>query len=210
MLFDFHGLSGTAPPVAGLPVQLAMYLGIDTVSPTDPVKNAAGMGQFLAPAAAFDVNCMSNAYFNSVDIPTDASVEAHKASFEIGDRGIGLLPFENLLLRGTLSPDGSTFSGRMGGIATLCSFSLLGSPTGNGSMLGFLVNQFNLQPDIDIDGNGLDQVTGDGQDISSCKTPDGTVIPGATCACDPRIHDGFSAAFDFSAVPGAIVGLAME
>ena len=57
------------------------------------------------------------------------------------------------------------------------------------------------QPDIDIDGDGLERyeaVMGSGgmpPMITACIDGDGTRIEGRTCPMDPRMADGFSAAF---------------
>ncbi len=56
------------------------------------------------------------------------------------------------------------------------------------------------QPDIDLDGDGLERIetvagTRGTQMISACVDGDGTRITGRNCANDPRIADGFTAAF---------------
>lgn len=57
------------------------------------------------------------------------------------------------------------------------------------------------QPDVDLDGDGLERfegvmgVGGTEPRIESCVDGDGTVIPGRDCVNDPRMADGFSAAF---------------
>ncbi|MFO0653037.1 MAG: DUF4215 domain-containing protein [Polyangiales bacterium] len=56
------------------------------------------------------------------------------------------------------------------------------------------------QPDIDLDGDGLERIetvpgSRGAQMISACIDGDGTRITGRMCANDPRIADGFTAAF---------------
>jgi cysteine-rich repeat protein len=56
------------------------------------------------------------------------------------------------------------------------------------------------QPDIDLDGDGLERIetvagAGGARQISACVDGDGTRITGRMCANDPRIADGFTAAF---------------
>jgi hypothetical protein len=207
-LFDVHGLPAAGTLVGdGASLDLAFYLGVSVNS--DPSTYFDGTGQFLAPASQFDVSCHTTANLDSVSV-AGGTIEGHKAMLGLGVHGLGILEFTRFILRGTMSADQQTFSGRLGGVAGPCGLSQLPSPAGAGSMLGFLVNANQTQPDIDVDGNGLDRIMGDGQDIASCTTGDGVLIPGADCACDPRIKDGFSGAFDFSAVPAMIVGIAQQ
>lgn len=207
-LFDFQRLPAAGTPVGdGASLDLAFYLGVSPNS--DPSTYFDGNGQFLAPASQFDVSCHTTANLDSVSV-SKGTIEGHKAMLGLGVHGLGILQFTNFIVRGTLSADQQTFSGRLGGIAGPCGLSQLPSPAGAGSLLGFLINANKTQPDIDVDGNGLDQIMGDGQDIASCTTAGGVVIPGADCACDPRIKDGFSGAFDLSAVPALIIGIAQQ
>ena len=208
-LFDFGGLPAAGTPLTtGASVELAFYLGVSINS--DPTTYFTGSGQFLAPASQFDVNCKTTASLDTVDVGPSGVVEGHKTMLGLGVHGLGILQFSKFVLQGTLSADQRTFSGRLGGVADPCGLSQLPSPAGAGSLLGTLINMDHTQPDIDVDGNGLDQIIGDGQSVVSCKTGDGIDIPGADCACDPRIKDGFSGAFDFSAVPAMIVGVAPQ
>jgi hypothetical protein len=207
-LFDLHGLPAAGTPVPdGAALDLAFYLGVSVDS--DPSTYFGGDGQFLAPASQFDVNCMTTANMDSVTVMGGAIV-GHKDTLGLGVHGLGILEFQSYVMRATLSADQKTFAGMLGGVATPCGLSQLPSPTGAGSLLGSLVNQYQVQPDIDVDGNGLDTIAGDGQNIVSCTTSDGVLVQGADCACDPRIKDGFSGAFDFSAVPAKLVGVAPQ
>lgn len=66
------------------------------------------------------------------------------------------------------------------------------------------------QPDIDMDGDGLEHyVVLAGTDcqavIVSCIDGDGTPIPGRACVTDPRMQDTISAAFQFTAPTTTIV-----
>ncbi len=59
------------------------------------------------------------------------------------------------------------------------------------------------QPDIDLDGDGLERIetapgTNGQQQITACIDGNGTRITGRNCASDPRIADGFTAAFQLS------------
>ncbi|MGE0785044.1 MAG: DUF4215 domain-containing protein [Sandaracinaceae bacterium] len=67
-------------------------------------------------------------------------------------------------------------------------------------------------PDLDLDHDGLEgfQITAEGPAncqpvITQCTDGDGTAITGRGCFADPRIADGFSAAFDFTAIHATLV-----
>jgi cysteine-rich repeat protein len=69
------------------------------------------------------------------------------------------------------------------------------------------------QPDVDLDGDGLEQVVVDDEGgrechpvIVACIDGDGARIEGSECVRDPRIADGWSAAMSFSAPRARIVG----
>ena len=68
-------------------------------------------------------------------------------------------------------------------------------------------------PDLDLDGDGLEGFvieTGDGCQpvVTSCTDGDGSVIDGRSCVLSPAIADGYSAAFQFSAVRARLGGVA--
>ncbi len=207
-LFDLQGLPAFGVPVAdGASLTLAFYLGVSVNS--DPSTYFGGDGQFLAPASQFDVSCQTTANMDTTSV-AGGTITGHKASLGLGVHGLGIIDFTEYIMQATLSADQQTFAGKLGGVAGPCGLSQLPSPTGAGSLLGALVNTYHVEPDIDVNGDGLDTIAGDGQDIASCTTAAGVVIEGADCACDPRIKDGFSGAFDFSAVPAMIVGVASQ
>jgi cysteine-rich repeat protein len=71
------------------------------------------------------------------------------------------------------------------------------------------------QPDIDLDGDGLERIetmpgpAGSAPRITACIDGDGTRIPGRMCASDPRIADGFTAAFQLQGTHIALRGARM-
>ncbi|MFO0603983.1 MAG: DUF4215 domain-containing protein [Polyangiales bacterium] len=68
------------------------------------------------------------------------------------------------------------------------------------------------QPDIDLDGDGLERIetmpgpSGSAPRIVACYDGDGTRIPGRECANDRRIADGFTAAFQIQGTYIALRG----
>jgi hypothetical protein len=71
-----------------------------------------------------------------------------------------------------------------------------------------------VQPDVDVDCDGLERINATPGDattaptIVSCVDGDGTVIPGPMCWADPRIRDGYSSAFQVYGVFVHLVGTA--
>jgi hypothetical protein len=62
--------------------------------------------------------------------------------------------------------------------------------------------------DVDVDGDGFEQVVGDGVTIQECIDGDGTtVIDGRDCPCHPSIVDGYSSALGFEIVSARLVGV---
>ncbi len=84
---------------------------------------------------------------------------------------------------------------------------------GGRTVLGFL--QIGpAAPDVDLDGDGLESFVVDDMGPSDCQAVivgcvdgDGTRIDGRGCVNDMRIRDGFSAAFEFTAVRAQITGI---
>jgi hypothetical protein len=72
------------------------------------------------------------------------------------------------------------------------------------------------QPDIDLDGDGLERmerdVLGNGR-VKTCHDGSGAIVPPLaadapwTCALQPQMADGFSAALELSAVPATVLGI---
>ena len=202
-LFDVRNLAGP-PLVEGSPLDLSFFVGVD--ADNDASDNLGGMGSFYVPAEQFDVNCMTTAGFDSPTVD-NGEIVAKKGALDIVAQGVGTLKFVDVVLHGTLNSDYSVLSGSVGDVGTACALSLAPSGINAASLLDVIVGNFALQPDIDLDGGGLETFTVDANGINSCTTGDGVTIMGHDCPCDPRIHDGYSAAMDFTGAPATIVGL---
>ncbi|HJL19597.1 MAG TPA: DUF4215 domain-containing protein [Sandaracinaceae bacterium LLY-WYZ-13_1] len=66
-------------------------------------------------------------------------------------------------------------------------------------------------PDLDLDADGLERIevtegAGCQAVVARCVDGDGSTVDGRDCIEDPRIADGFSAAFELSAVGARLVG----
>ena len=80
-----------------------------------------------------------------------------------------------------------------------------------GTPSGFLLPLRGAQPDVDLDGDGLewlevDRVGADGCQpvVTACIDGDGTRVEGRDCVQDPRFADGFSIGLEMSAVSATI------
>ncbi|NOY90134.1 MAG: DUF4215 domain-containing protein [Deltaproteobacteria bacterium] len=81
-----------------------------------------------------------------------------------------------------------------------------------GTPRGSLIALRGTQPDVDVDGDGLESfevvrrgATGCQPVITACIDGDGTRVEGRDCALDPRFEDGFSASLDFTSIRANLV-----
>ncbi len=82
---------------------------------------------------------------------------------------------------------------------------------GGVSVFGYRVG--GVQPDVDLDGDGLESYEVDSGSgcqgvITACIDGDGTRVEGRGCATDPRFEDGYSTALPFTAIRAGITGVA--
>jgi len=210
MLASVRDLKGP-PAVEGDTPAVALLLGLDSDSPGDPTNNADN-GAFKVPIEQFDVNCQPTTTFDTSTV-VNGSIESTSRHTDIVAGSIGTIRWTDTHQVMTPSADFSKWTGITSGIGNACSLSITPFPGPNtASLLDVLVNALSLQPDIDRDGDGIEQIIGDPNTttIKECKDGDGTVIPGRDCPCDPRIADGYSGALGFSLVPARVVGTVMS
>lgn len=92
-----------------------------------------------------------------------------------------------------------------------------GTATANfGDGGGFPLRFTATPPDLDLDGDGLETfiVQSEGPDgcqpvIVGCVDGDGTVYDGRTCHSNPNMADGYSSAFEFTAIHATLMGVEM-
>jgi len=184
---------------------IALFHGIDTDD--DPSNNLDGSGTFAVAKEQFDVSCTPTSSFENVSFE-DGRFAAATDDWTLFLRFFGGVEFTNLRVEGEVAPDMAEISGTAGAIWTLCSMSTAPFPGSYpGSWLDLLTNDSLLMPDIDRDGDGLEQVIGNGDAVIGCIDGDGTAIPGPFCPCDPRIADGYSAAIYAHGVPARITDI---
>ena len=130
----------------------------------------------------------------------------------VGDhRAVELVDFQVELI---FDPDYRHAHGRVGSEITLCSLSGMPLPLPDetyGSALDFMVNDPSIMEathvDVDLDGDGLEQVIGDGVGVVKCIDGDGTEILGRDCPCHPNIADAYSTALSFQQVSAVALGV---
>jgi hypothetical protein len=67
------------------------------------------------------------------------------------------------------------------------------------------------QPDVDLDGDGLERFELDGNSrVLICYDGDGSVLGAKDCLQDPQMQDGYSLCFSLHGIPGALVGVSQD
>ncbi len=197
-------------------VTVVLYGGIDSDNPANTADDFTGDEGYyfdrvwVAPADCAPVAPIAATYTGGVIDGT-----ADSAKLYISSLG-GFVNFARVHLSATIEADTAgvkTVSGTpalFGGAIPACSLNK-GPGSIGASALEDIVRVGAIQPDIDLDGDGLETVqaqAGDG--IISCTDGDGTVIMGADCGCDPRIADGFSITFKIDLVGATVLGPAPQ
>jgi len=187
-----------------------VFTALDVDVPPDPSNNYGGDGRFYIRVDEFDLDC------NPTTAADEAALADHVLTassdallFQLGV-GAGTLALVNGTYVLTYSEDFHTSTGLYGGMTTLCSMSQLAFPGDTpGSVLDAFVNDLKdfISVDMDLDGDGLETVVGDGTSVLECIDGDGTIIIGRECPCDARIADAYSVAFSTEAIAATIVGV---
>lgn len=128
------------------------------------------------------------------------------------------LPLSNLTISGDLTVQDGTVrtleDGRLRGALGMSLLALtpnpLGENCGSGSLLDVLATGcgfFGLQPDEDIDGDGLERLFDDDDDgvIDRCVDGDDTEILGTDCPFNPAMADGYTLIFVITGVQAELV-----
>jgi hypothetical protein len=212
-VFDIVGWTDPPTPDAG-PVSLDFYQAIDADLPPDPGNNLGGAGQFLTRLVDYTLECQPRGRFEHAEI-VGHELRARANTWAFASPNTGTMSVSDVEITITFNEDFSTAEGVLSGLAPLCALTrsyLPGSQTGN--VLELVVNGYGVNPDVDVDHDGLETVVGDGHGgIKECidgalAEPPAARVTGNACACDPRLADGYSMAFRGTMVRAALVGIA--
>lgn len=201
-------------------------------------NNISGMGEFLAPQSAFDASGAPSTSFESMVASRMLSGGPEDVSIPIA-----ILPVElrQAYLSGQTTSDAMGISGMTDGLlcgaVPVSTMAILPNllemlPIGmqppacegidtnlvdvliGGSPPGGFISLPGVDPDVDLDGDGLERFEinrgAPGENcqpvVTACVDGDGTRVEGHNCTLDPRFEDGFSAGFLAAAVRANIVG----
>lgn len=212
LLIVFHITGWTDPPTpTDTSIELALFHSTDADEPRDPNDNFSGDEDVLAFEHQFDLACEPLFQADTVAIE-DRLLRATATRWDLVLTTLtGSAAFTGAQLALTFDEDFGAFSGLVGATLPVCSLSNIPAPGSSGSMLDVLVNEPVLAGtavlDMDLDGDGLEQLVGDGVSILHCIDGDGSIVAGSDCICHPRIADGYSVAFRITAVTCHIAGV---
>lgn len=193
-------------------IGLHIFIGRDADTPSDPSNNYNGDGEFFIRRNEFDVACNSTTQAEEAALVDRVLTATNEQwAFAISE-GTGTMRFTNVILTVTFDADFETAIAECGAMLTLCSLSQVPFP---GETPGTVLDAFANDPtiresisvDMDRDGDGLEEVVGDGVSILECIDGDGTVIPGRDCPCHPDIADAYSLFLRFPLARAAILGV---
>jgi hypothetical protein len=189
-------------------VTMTFYSGEDADVPANPANNRDGDGTFTVSDRQFDVRCLPLSSGPPAPIQ-DRVYVAQADAWPMLISNIGTIVFADLHTEATFAEDFASYASTFGAVWTACGLARATGPAfGGDTFLDQIVNEFaRPEPDIDVDGDGLERFVGDGNGIAECIDGDETVIPGADCACDARIADGYSVSIEIRAVRAEIVGI---
>ncbi|MBX3249995.1 MAG: DUF4215 domain-containing protein [Myxococcales bacterium] len=237
LIFLMHMIGLDDPAMANDPsFTIAWFQGED--ADDNPANNLTGMGQFYADELAFDAMGNPTAAFQSrvasralTGGPEDITIPIAFLPLELRQGQV----------RGTTTATGGEVSGLESGllcgaipVATLAflpnflDMFLPGEPAEpcdgstegtflvdllvGGTPAGSLIRLTGSQPDVDLDGDGLERFEvvrrgprGCQPVITACIDGDGRRIEGRRCALDMRMQDGWSAGLPMTAVRAQVI-----
>lgn len=191
-------------------VTFVSYVPVDTDSPRNPNDDFSGMEPFyFHHGSVAPETCEPYAKLPATLAGGRVTGNAPVIRIPLGPFGIadfGKPHLDVQVAPGAAGVGYEVSQGRLGGAIPTCPLNTSESPIAGKPNLWALVQVFNLQPDIDLDGDGAEEIRSDSLGIYECVDGDGTVIAGELCGCDPRIADGYSVLFKLTGVGAELLG----
>lgn len=186
----------------------------DGDDPADPSNDQTGEGTFWVGSLFVDLDCRSTTRIEGALVDGAFTGTAPRFDFPLST-GTGSLDLIDIRFDVTYDPGHGHSSGRVHSYFTLCSLAGMPLPLNDlpaaTSALDFLINDSSLapsaMPDLDLDGDGLETIVGDGERVLHCVDGDGTIFPGRECPCRPEIADAVSNTMSFEAVAARALGI---
>lgn len=201
------------PPVPDDPdIGLHFFAGYDGDIPTNPSNNFTGDGEFYVRLDHFDLNCQSRTQAEEATMVGGVLTATRSAWAFPLTTGTGTLRMDDAQMVVTFDDEYRTHATLLTGVFTYCALAALPFPGETpGTVLDAMVNDPALlaafQVDMDRDGDGYEQVIGDGLTVLKCVDPEEGEIYGRECPCHPAIVDGFSAALSIQGILARVIGL---
>lgn len=187
-------------------LRMIFFAGVDADQPPDLANDFTGQGKFFVTSRDFDVNCNPQ-HVSRAGRTSNRVLDLDADRWGLFVRNVGTVEFRNVVLRLNIAADMASAGGVMGGVMTSCGLSRAYQPQlGAGTFLD-LVLADGRQADIDVDGDGLETIGYTAGQVTGCVDGDGTEIAGASCACDPRVADGYSLSVFAQGVSCEILGV---
>lgn len=183
--------------------ELALSRAVDADDPPD-LSNDFSNGHYRIPAEEFDVHCRPRGKFDAAELKGKSLSATSDFLIQVVPWS-GTYEWRKVRLAGTLTEDG--LHGSMGTVWPACNAFRIPSALAPNVLMLF-VDQFELQPDMDLDGDGLERFEMKDHKLISCIDGNGDTLQGPDCTCDPRIADGYSFTWFAEAVPAVIDGIA--
>jgi len=207
-LRDFGGLGADDPDMT-----IASYGGVDTDTPVFTTDDFSGEEPFYYSHESVVLDdCVPKALLHGSFTSGVVDATADRIGFDVTALG-GFLTIDRARYQSTLEADTvgvrtpAGTPGVLGGAITSCSLNRAPGQITSFSLQYEITQLFTVQPDIDLDGDGIETIQTVAQEgVISCTDGDGTVIQGADCGCDPRIADGYSIAFSIDLRGATVLG----
>ena len=189
-------------------IRLGWARGIDPDASPDPASYFSGKKTFwLLPADTDErgepkVGFAAKVAGDRLDARTDVNLQLGS-----GAAGAGRIAVKRLTVAARIGVGRDRLEhGLLCGAVPTAVLAAFPSPDRQGSLLDYVAVTRGVQPDVDLDGDGLETLLDQDADglVDACKDGDGASIAFFSGVKDPHIADGFSVCVQFETVPARI------